>query len=135
MKRYEEIKIYTTPDEKILLKQLAEEHNMSLSTYLKEAGLADKEIVIEEKVEENIILKIETNDLFSILAEIKEIRDKISGISNTIIRTDKAYKREVEELTKGLEKMEDLLNERTLKIIENRKDIKEAAKKLLDKRK
>jgi hypothetical protein len=122
-------------EEREQIRQLAKEHNMSINTYLKESALADKEIVIKQEIHKDITLRIETNDIFGLINEISECREKFTAISNMILKQGKIYPREFEELEKSLSNMEDILNDKTFEILEDRKQIKKAAQELLDKEK
>jgi hypothetical protein len=122
-------------EEREQIRQLAKEHNMSINTYLKESALADKEIVINKIIQKNITLDIETDDLFGLLSEIRESTEKFNQISNMILKAGKIYPRELEELKKNLDRIEELYTSKVFESFDSREKIQEAAQKLLDKEK
>mgnify|MGYP004457634269 CR=1 FL=1 len=126
--------VYVSEEEKELLSNKAKENNLPLTQYMVKAALSDKEIVINKNSKEKPIIKIETDDLFGVLGEIKELREKFNQASNSIIKTGAAYPRELEEMEKSLNNIETIITEKTYTILENRKKIKTIAKELIDKK-
>lgn len=130
-----EIMVYSSIEDYEKIRELANAANMSLSTYLKESALANKEIVVKEEVTKNITLKVETNDLFGLLGEIRELREKINSISGVILKTGKIYEREMKEIMTSIETMEDIMNQKTFLVLEDRKRIKKEAQRIIEKEK
>lgn len=128
-----QITIYVTEEEKTLLVAKAKDNNLSTSQYMVRASLADKEIIIDNSSKEPPIIKIETDDLFGTLAEIKELREKFDQVSNSIIRTGTTYPRELEEMEKNINNIENIITEKAYTILDNRKKIKKIAQELIEK--
>lgn len=128
-----QITIYVTEEEKTLLVAKAKDNNLSTSQYMVRSSLADKEIIIDNSSKEPPIIKIETDDLFGTLAEIKELREKFDQVSNSIIRTGTTYPRELEEMGKNIDNIENIITEKAYTILDNRKKIKKIAQELIEK--
>lgn len=129
------LKIYVSDEEKEELEKLAKVNEMSISKFLKVSSLSDKEIIIKQNVNKEINISLALDDIYSLVNEVSECREKFTLISNMILRQGKIYPREFQELEKSLSKMEETLNSEIPKIIDYRKDIKQAAIEFLNENK
>ena len=122
----------------LINERIAADKNLkNVSDYIRKycINADEKEIKIieEKKITEVIEVKVETDDINELIDEIKLLKGKINSVCNTIDRTQKVYSQDVVKIKNNMSKIEDTLNEKMFMLVNNRKAIRDEAKKLLNK--
>jgi len=122
----------------LINERIAADKNLkNVSDYIRKycINADEKEIKIieEKKITEVIEVKVETDDINELIDEIKLLKGKINSVCNTIDRTQKVYSQDVVKIKNNMSKIEDTLNEKMFMLFNNRKAIRDEAKKLLNK--